>query len=149
MFQILGWLGCVYLVVKALEIGSSTVFRDEGGLMKLSAVAACAIAWMAAIIFAFLFYGQGAAMRSPMTGVFSQTSSDESVELPAQEAMPDDNLDRVDSSTLPRDAAIDERVAKEAPGVRYESIGNAVDSAPGLNSTEDEIEQLVKTFERK
>ncbi len=47
------------------------------------------------------------------------------------------------------DTKIADRVAKEAPGVHVESIGNAVDSAPGLNSTEDVIEALVKAFERK
>ncbi len=47
------------------------------------------------------------------------------------------------------DTKIAERVAKDAPGVKVESIGNAVDSAPGLNSTEDVIESLVKAFERK
>lgn len=47
------------------------------------------------------------------------------------------------------DTKIADRVAKEAPGTRVESIGNAVDSAPGLNTTEDVLEALVKAFERK
>jgi zinc/manganese transport system substrate-binding protein len=46
------------------------------------------------------------------------------------------------------DTKIADRVAKDAPGVRVESIGNAVDSAPGLNSTADVIEALVKAFEK-
>jgi zinc/manganese transport system substrate-binding protein len=46
------------------------------------------------------------------------------------------------------DTKIADRVAKEAPGVRVESIGNAVDSAPGLKTTADVIEELVKAFEK-
>lgn len=46
------------------------------------------------------------------------------------------------------DTKIADRVAKDAPGVRVESIGNAVDSAPGLNTTADVLEALVKAFEK-
>ena len=46
------------------------------------------------------------------------------------------------------DTKIADRVAKDAPGVRVESIGNAVDSAPGLKTTSDVIEALVQAFEK-
>jgi zinc/manganese transport system substrate-binding protein len=46
------------------------------------------------------------------------------------------------------DTKIADRVAKDASGVRVESIGNAVDSAPGLVTTSDVIEALVKAFEK-
>jgi len=46
------------------------------------------------------------------------------------------------------DTKIADRVAKDAPGVRVESIGNAVDSAPGLNTTSDVIEALVQALEK-
>jgi zinc/manganese transport system substrate-binding protein len=46
------------------------------------------------------------------------------------------------------DTQIGDRVAKEAPGVHVASIGNAVDSAPGLNTTVEVIEALVKAIEK-
>ena len=46
------------------------------------------------------------------------------------------------------DTHIADRVAKEANGVRVASIGNAVDSAPGLATNADVIEALVQAFEK-
>lgn len=46
------------------------------------------------------------------------------------------------------DTHIADRVVQDAPTAHVASIGNAVDSAPGLNTTEDVIEQFVKAFEK-
>lgn len=62
MLQLIGWLGCVYLVVKALEFGCSAAFRDAEGKHHQSAVTAIWICLIAAFVFAILFYVQGQAV---------------------------------------------------------------------------------------
>ncbi len=52
MLQIIGWLGCLFLVVKALEIGAGNNFRDERGRLRRNAAVACAVALAGALIFA-------------------------------------------------------------------------------------------------
>jgi len=64
MLQLIGWLGCLYLVVKALELAASSSFRDENGNMKTTAMAAAVLAWFGAAGFALLFLGQGAALQT-------------------------------------------------------------------------------------
>lgn len=59
MLQIIGWLGCFYLVVKALEIASSDSFRTSDGKMKDRAQVATWVAWGGAIAFALWLYVQG------------------------------------------------------------------------------------------
>jgi hypothetical protein len=64
MLQLIGWLGCVYLIVKALEISANPAFKKEAGSADVNSVALAAIglAFVAAIVFALLFWGQGAAL---------------------------------------------------------------------------------------
>lgn len=68
MLQIIGWLGCVYLVVKALSIaGSSDSYRPDPARpgeekMRTLAFWACAIAWVAAFVFALWILIQGGAI---------------------------------------------------------------------------------------
>lgn len=59
MLQIIGWLGCVYLVVKALEIASNSNARDADGIMRGAAVFAVIIAAAGAIFFAGWLLIQG------------------------------------------------------------------------------------------
>jgi len=71
MLQIIGWLGCIYLVVKALEIAGSNSQRDSEGNMAVSAIAACVISWIAAILFSVWFLVQGGNMGNPMSNMSS------------------------------------------------------------------------------
>lgn len=59
MLQIIGWLGCVYLMVKALEIGSATVHRDKLGDMTPTAVVAVLVAGGGALAFGVWLFVQG------------------------------------------------------------------------------------------
>jgi len=59
MLQIVGWLGCFYLMIKALEFASGTNFRTEGGRMKDTAVVAALLAWFGGLAFAFWLFSQG------------------------------------------------------------------------------------------
>jgi len=61
LLQIIGWLGCVYLLVKALEIYSSSTFRNEAGNLKEPATAAALIAFWSAVGFAIWLGAQGGA----------------------------------------------------------------------------------------
>lgn len=60
MIQIIGFMGCLYLIVKALEIGSNSAMKDGNGRMKGEAIAAVWIASLGAFVFAFWLYTQGA-----------------------------------------------------------------------------------------
>lgn len=63
MLQLIGWLGCLYLVVKALEIAGNPQFRTEDGSLKATAMGAIILAWLGAIIFALALAEQGSAVR--------------------------------------------------------------------------------------
>jgi hypothetical protein len=58
LLQIIGWLGCVYLLVKGLELASSSAHRTADGKMHITAIIAAVIAFISALIFIFLFNGQ-------------------------------------------------------------------------------------------
>jgi len=57
MLQIIGWMGCLYLVVKALEILSSNEHQTEGKFHG-TAQAAAVLAIVGAIVFVFLLQAQ-------------------------------------------------------------------------------------------
>lgn len=63
MLQLIGWLGCIYLIVKVLGYTANPAFRKEDGTLNESAKAAVWIGWLAAIGFGFLFLGQGSSMN--------------------------------------------------------------------------------------
>lgn len=69
MLQIIGWLGCLYLVVKALEIIANPAYRDANGMMKSAAIWAALLAGFGAVGFALWLAAQG--------GAFPQQSSAE------------------------------------------------------------------------
>jgi len=59
VLQIIGWLGCLYLVVKALEIMSNSDSVNSNGKLKASALAACLLAWVGAVVFSLWIAEQG------------------------------------------------------------------------------------------
>ena len=83
MLQIIGWLGCVYLVVKALEIAGSNAFRNDKGQMTGGAIGAVAVAWIAVAVFAVLFWVQGQEVTSAVDD-FSSSYDSEPLAPPAE-----------------------------------------------------------------
>ena len=71
MLKIIGWLGCVYLIVKALEIGGSSSYRNERGELNGPAVVALIIALFSAVGFAFWLFVQGGAVGSAVSNLSS------------------------------------------------------------------------------
>jgi hypothetical protein len=63
MLQIIGWLGCLYLVVKALEIASADSHKGKDGGMTPAAVLAVLVAWAGAIGFGGWLFIQGNALK--------------------------------------------------------------------------------------
>lgn len=59
MLQIIGWLGCIYLAVKACEILSSSQHRDPAGKLSRWALAGASLAWLSAAFFLLLLNEQG------------------------------------------------------------------------------------------
>lgn len=59
MLQLIGWLGCLYLVIKAFEIAANPVYRDDAGKMKNPAMAASLLCCFGAAAFALAFKSQG------------------------------------------------------------------------------------------
>ena len=95
MLQILGWLGCVFLVVKAIEFATSQNFKDESGRVRDVAAIAAIFCLVSAAGFTYLFDAQGAQFGSAVNGTATAESSggladDDSIEMPAEPAMPDD-----------------------------------------------------------
>lgn len=84
MLQIIGWLGCFYLVVKAMEIWSSKSFRYETGKLKESAIYAVATALIGAVGFALWLSDQGSAFPPPAP---TTTARDELSESIAQQCV--------------------------------------------------------------
>lgn len=82
MLQIIGWLGCFYLVVKALEIFASNNFRQETGKLKESAIYAVAIALAGAVSFAIWLSDQGSAF--PMSAATNSTHDELSESIAQQ-----------------------------------------------------------------
>jgi hypothetical protein len=62
MVQIIGFMGCLYLFVKALEIASNDAFTDKEGNLKGPATLALILCGLGSIGFALWLFIQGAAM---------------------------------------------------------------------------------------
>jgi hypothetical protein len=71
MLQLIGWLGCIYLAVKALSFAASREYRTEAGHLTGYAALAIFLSWFAVIGFAIAFYIQGSAA----TDAFQTTST--------------------------------------------------------------------------
>jgi hypothetical protein len=59
MLQIIGWLGCLYLLIKGVEILSNSAYRTPEGWLKGSAVIAIALAFIGSIVFSIWLLVQG------------------------------------------------------------------------------------------
>lgn len=68
MLQIIGWLGCFYLVVKSLEMAANPTFRDENGKMTPAALRVAFLGWIGAVGFALWLAAQGNAALTPKVG---------------------------------------------------------------------------------
>ena len=76
MLQIIGWLGCVYLFVKGLELFSSNSHRLPDGKLNSYAITGAIIAVVGSLIFALMLVGQGSASPFPATGLSSDISDE-------------------------------------------------------------------------
>ncbi|WP_144400976.1 hypothetical protein [Novosphingobium sp. MBES04] len=63
MLEIIGWMGCLYFVVKGIEISSSSSFRNEDGSPKRGITAAFMLCWAGAVVFGFLLADQATTVR--------------------------------------------------------------------------------------
>ena len=72
MLQIIGWILCLYLVVKGFELFSMK--REEGSSAKMLAFTGGIIAWLGAVVFFFMVNAQ-ANSGNRMPSDFGSTSS--------------------------------------------------------------------------
>lgn len=110
MLQIIGLLGCVYLVVKALEMSANRNLRAEDGLMYGTAIAGMVVAWAGAISFALWLVMAGAQMSNLMNGgsvsSYSNSAADgAALEAAADAAASDAASVAIDAAAAPTDAA--------------------------------------------
>lgn len=59
MLQIIGWLGCLMLAVKLVELMVTPSLRGEDGRMSPGLTLALLVAWLGCAVFALLLYLQG------------------------------------------------------------------------------------------
>ena len=64
MLQIIGWLGCVMLAVKLLEMSANPAMRKENGQVKSPAALAIVFGWLGVFGFAYWLLAQGGAFAS-------------------------------------------------------------------------------------
>lgn len=84
MLQLIGWMGCIYLLVKGLEFFASSAYRDENGALKSSATIAIAVAWLGAAAMFFAFTVQGFSMSG--SGAAGLTASEVEDRYPEKSA---------------------------------------------------------------
>lgn len=90
MVQIIGWLGCVMLAVKLLEIMANPNMHDENGKMTPAANAALWTGWPAVIGFALWLAAQGGAFNTERASTFSEADLRKlEAETACMEAAPD------------------------------------------------------------
>lgn len=65
MLQLIGWLGCLYLVVKGFELAGS---QARGEPISTVHGIGASLAWLGAVVFALLIYGQGKAPLEAFNG---------------------------------------------------------------------------------
>lgn len=59
MLQIIGWLGCAYLLLRSVQMGFSRDMQDENGKMRDGAQYLMMIGIVVAVVFAFWLGAQG------------------------------------------------------------------------------------------
>jgi hypothetical protein len=75
MLQIIGWMGCVYLLVKCFEFWGSSAYKKEDGSFNGVAAAGSVVAMLAAIVFFFTLNAQASA-TSGISSSLSDFSAD-------------------------------------------------------------------------
>lgn len=65
MLQIIGWLGCAYLIVKALEMNARPDFREHNGRLAARALWAISLAILFAGVFVIWLALQGGSFIAP------------------------------------------------------------------------------------
>jgi len=73
MIQIVGFIGCLYLLVKAFEIMGSSAHRRESGSLNGAAVLAVLLAILGSVGFAFLLFAQGIVAPVLASGAVNET----------------------------------------------------------------------------
>jgi len=84
MLQLIGWMGCVYLVVKGFEFIAHDGYQRPQGGMKSSATLAVLIAWLASGVLFFAFLMQGSSFP---TSAYPSEAGDSGSEIVAPEAV--------------------------------------------------------------
>jgi len=59
MLQIIGWLGCLYLAIKGLEIGNSRNFQNADGRVTGAGASIAVLSVLGALVFAVALLLQG------------------------------------------------------------------------------------------
>jgi hypothetical protein len=115
MLQLIGWLGCIYLIVKALSIWGSRDSKDNEGNLTGPATSAIVLCWLTAVVFGFMFLIQGEAVGDATSfSAFDGTSAEDAAVADAAMADAAANLEAVEAAT---DAAAAEAAAAiEAAG---------------------------------
>jgi len=75
MLQIIGWLGCLYLFVKGLEILSSSAHRTEDGKLTSNGKAAAIISILGSVLFLVLVNSQASASSVALPTVPTSSSA--------------------------------------------------------------------------
>jgi len=89
MLQIIGWLGCFYLLIKGLEIGNSQHFRAENGRVSNAGAMIAVLAIFGAIVFAAAFLLQGDAFPNRSSGATPEAQASELSQCIQQAKTPD------------------------------------------------------------
>lgn len=84
LLQLIGWLGCLYLIVKAMEIAANGNFRDGNGRMSNLAMGAAVLCWFGAAGFALAFKAQGEAFPTVTEPATAESSCLESAHTVAE-----------------------------------------------------------------
>ena len=87
MLQIVGWLGCLYLVVKGFELAGHTRDGEVSSMHRVGS----ALAWLGAVAFAAIIYAQGQAASNALDG-FGGLSSPSATDLSIEENLLEDNM---------------------------------------------------------
>ena len=90
MLQIIGWLGCLYLFIKALEICSGSEHRTGQGHLKTSAAIACGLGWAGALGFAVWIFAQGAALNGQLSPLNLSSMGGPGVPTEVGETLPEE-----------------------------------------------------------
>jgi hypothetical protein len=75
MLQIIGWLGCLYLLIKGFEILSDSAYGTPEGWLKGTAVLAIALAFIGSIVFSIWLLVQGGEISVTRTQPYAESAA--------------------------------------------------------------------------